>query len=65
MKRAIHADLDLGQSQGPKLRVGIMPPEGAPLVAGEKLVLTTEHITAEPGRVPVQYEGLPEAVTAF
>ena len=56
---AVLADL-----QGPKLRVGIMPPEGVPLVAGEKLVLTTEPITAEPGRVPVQYEHLPEAVKA-
>ena len=60
---AILADL-----QGPKLRVGIMPPEGVPLVAGAKLVLTTaaiaEPITAEPGRVPVQYEHLPESVKA-
>jgi pyruvate kinase len=39
-----------------------MPPDGVPLVAGETLVLTTEHITAEPGRVPVRYEHLPEAV---
>jgi pyruvate kinase len=56
---AILADL-----QGPKLRVGIMPPGGVPLVTGEKLVLTTEPITAVPGRVPVQYEHLPESVKA-
>jgi pyruvate kinase len=54
---AILADL-----QGPKLRVGIMPPEGVPLKAGETLILTTEPITGGPGRVPVQYERLPEAV---
>lgn len=33
--------------QGPKLRVGVMPPEGVPLVAGEALVLTTE-LTPQP-----------------
>jgi pyruvate kinase len=54
---AILADL-----QGPKLRVGIMPPEGVPLTAGETLILTTVSIVGGPGRVPVQYEGLPEAV---
>jgi len=54
---AILADL-----QGPKLRVGTMPPGGVPLRAGETLVLTTESIIGGPGRVPVQYEHLPEAV---
>ena len=54
---AILADL-----QGPKLRVGIMPPEGVPLTAGETLILTTEPMVGGPGRVPVQYEHLPEAV---
>ena len=54
---AVVADL-----QGPKLRVGSMPPQGVPLAPGETLVLTTEQITGEPGRVPVQYEHLPEAV---
>jgi len=56
---AILADL-----QGPKLRVGTMPPGGVPLAAGEMLVLTTEPIIGGPGRVPVQYEHLPEAVKA-
>jgi pyruvate kinase len=56
---AILADL-----QGPKLRVGIMPPEGVPLVAGQKLVLSAAPIAAEPGLVPVQYEHLPESVKA-
>ncbi len=54
---AILADL-----QGPKLRVGIMPPDGVPLKEGEALILTTEPIQGGPGRVPVQYEHLPEAV---
>jgi pyruvate kinase len=53
---AIQVDL-----QGPKLRVGAMPPEGVPLVAGETLILTTEPIIGGSGRVPVQYEHLPEA----
>jgi pyruvate kinase len=48
--------------QGPKLRVGIMPPDGVLLVAGETLILTTEPIVGAVGRVPVQYERLPEAV---
>ena len=56
---AILADL-----QGPKLRVGAMPPaeRGVSLVAGETLILTTEPIIGGSGRVPVQYEHLPEAV---
>ncbi len=56
---AILADL-----QGPKLRVGTMPSGGVPLRAGEMLVLTTEPIIGGPGRVPVQYEHLPETVKA-
>jgi pyruvate kinase len=54
---AILADL-----QGPKLRVGSMPEEGVPLAEGENLTLTTEPILGAHGRVPVQYEHLPEAV---
>ena len=52
----------LGDLQGPKLRVGVMQEGGVPLAEGETLVLTTEHITGGPGRVPVQYELLPEVV---
>jgi pyruvate kinase len=48
--------------QGPKLRVGNMPAEGVNLASGDTLVLTTEPIVGAPGRVPVQYEGLHEAV---
>jgi len=52
--RQLAEDLDkpiviLADLQGPKLRVGIMPAEEVPLIAGEKLVVTTEHISAEPG----------------
>ena len=53
----------LGDLQGPKLRVGIMQEDGVPLRAGETLVLTTEPIMGGPGRVPVQYEHLPDVVT--
>ncbi len=56
---AILADL-----QGPKLRVGIMQEGGVPLTAGEALVLTTEPIIGRPERVPVQYEHLPQVVSA-
>jgi pyruvate kinase len=56
---AILADL-----QGPKLRVGTMPPGGVSLRVGDTLVLTTEPIVGGAGRVPVQYEHLPEAVKA-
>jgi pyruvate kinase len=54
----------LGDLQGPKLRVGVMQEGGVPIAEGETLVLTTEHITGAPGRVPVQYELLPEVVEA-
>jgi pyruvate kinase len=54
---AILADL-----QGPKLRVGEMQEGGVPLVAGEELILTTEKIVGEPGRVPIQNPELPEMV---
>jgi pyruvate kinase len=52
----------LGDLQGPKLRVGIMQEGGVPIAEGETLVLTTEHITGAPRRVPIQYEHLPEVV---
>lgn len=52
----------LGDLQGPKLRVGAMQEGGVPLTAGQTLTLTTEPITGAAGRVPVQYEKLPEVV---
>lgn len=54
---AILADL-----QGPKLRTGKMREGGVPLVQDEELLLTTEEIIGEPGRVPIQYKDLPKAV---
>jgi pyruvate kinase len=54
---AILADL-----QGPKLRVGKMQEGGVPLKKGEQLVLTTEDITGQPGRIPIQYKDLPRRV---
>jgi pyruvate kinase len=48
--------------QGPKLRVGVMPPEGLLLRVGENLLLTPEPIIGECGRIPVQYVHLPQAV---
>ncbi len=54
---AILADL-----QGPKLRVGIMQPEGVTLTEGAELILTTDEIIGGPGRVPIQYKELPSNV---
>jgi len=48
--------------QGPKLRVGKMEGEGAPLVSGEKVVLTTRPVVGHSGEVPVQYARLPQEV---
>ncbi len=52
----------LGDLQGPKLRVGTMQEGGVFLPNGERLILTTDHIVGAPGRVPVQFERLPEVV---
>jgi|YNPNPStandDraft_1061719.scaffolds.fasta_scaffold04824_6 pyruvate kinase len=49
--------------QGPKLRVGTMQEGGVPLIPDETVVLTTEAVTGVPGRIPVQYEGLPQVVS--
>ncbi len=57
MPIAILADL-----QGPKLRVGKMQEGGVLLTKGDKLVLTTEEIVGQPGRVPIQYKDLPSKV---
>ena len=48
--------------QGPKLRVGEMQPGGVPLTAGEELILTTEEIIGEPGRVPIQNKEVPASI---
>ncbi len=52
----------LGDLQGPKLRVGVMQEGGVPLVAGETLVMTTDDIVGGAGRVPVQYDALPQVL---
>ncbi len=67
--RAVSAELGkpvaiLTDLQGPKLRVGTMPEEGLLLEAGEEIILTTEPIVGQPGRVPVQYDEFPKAVAA-
>lgn len=54
---AILADL-----QGPKLRVGKMPPEGVLLSNGGRVTLTIEEVEATSERVPVQFKRLPAAV---
>lgn len=54
---AILADL-----QGPKLRVGKMQEGGVPLKKGGKVILTTDEIIGEPGRVSIQYKDLPRRV---
>ena len=48
--------------QGPRLRVGKMPEEGLPLEVGAEVILTTEPVVGQPGRLPVQYNELPQAV---
>ena len=74
--RAISDKLDIPVAilcdlQGPKLRMGMVSPQGVTITAGETLILTTDDVpvpAAEPTsetslrRVPVQYEKLPEAV---
>ncbi len=54
---AILADL-----QGPKLRVGKMQEGGVSLNKGDTLILTTEEIVGQPGRVSIQYKDLPSKV---
>ena len=48
--------------QGPKLRVGRMQAGGVPLSVDEELILTTEDIIGEPGRVPIQNHEVPGSI---
>ena len=48
---AILADL-----QGPRVRVGVLPPEGVRLVARAQIILST---TPQPAAIPVDHPGLP------
>lgn len=54
---AIMADL-----QGPKLRVGQMQDGGVALETGDELILTTDDVIGVPGRIPVQFQDLPNVV---
>jgi pyruvate kinase len=45
---AIMADL-----QGPKLRVGILPPEGIELVTGETVILANQTSSTDPATIPL------------
>ncbi len=54
---AILADL-----QGPKLRMGKMQEGGVILKKGEELIMTTDEVIGQPGKVPIQYRDLPRRV---
>ena len=58
-KRPVAVLVDL---QGPKLRVGRMQTGGVPLLAGEELILTTEEMIGESGRVPIQNHEVPGSI---
>lgn len=54
---AIIADL-----QGPKIRVGDMPPGGIEMVRGQEITLTTRRVTGTRDLIPVNYLDLPAVV---
>ncbi|MCO5246193.1 MAG: pyruvate kinase [Anaerolineae bacterium] len=65
--RAVASELNkpvgvLVDLQGPKLRVGMLPPEGIGLEPGEALELCTADDLNRAGVVPVQFKALPRAV---
>ncbi len=45
----------LGDLQGPKLRVGVLPPEGLLLVEGDTVTLVDGPSSAEPATIPVPH----------
>lgn len=47
---AVLADL-----QGPKLRVGLLPAEGMPLVEGETVILSDQESATEPATIPLPH----------
>ncbi len=53
----------LGDLPGPKLRIGDVADGIVGLRPGSEIVLTTENIVGSDERLPVSYDGLPEAVT--
>jgi pyruvate kinase len=56
--RPVAVLLDL---QGPKIRVGVLPPEGVLLCAGDEVQLTSRPEQA-PHALPLEYEALPREV---
>ena len=50
--------------QGPKIRVGVLPPEGVVLRSGSNVVFTTGEASVDGLRLPVTYERLHEDVKA-
>jgi pyruvate kinase len=52
MGRAVAVLADL---QGPKLRVGVLPPEGLLLVEGETVILTDQPAAAGPAAIPLPH----------
>lgn len=54
---AVIADL-----QGPKIRVGEMPPGGIKLVRGQQVALTPRRVTGSRGFIPVTYSDLEQVV---
>ncbi|MBI3941935.1 MAG: pyruvate kinase [Chloroflexi bacterium] len=65
--RTLSVDLDqpvgiLADLQGPKLRLGTLPPQGVPLQTGADTVLTIEPQFTRSDRIPVQYHDLPQMV---
>ncbi len=54
---AVLADL-----QGPRFRVGTLPPDGLDLTAGSGVILQAGRARVEPGRIPVVYKALPRDV---
>ncbi len=48
--------------QGPKIRVGEMPPEGVSLIKGKKVTLTSRRITGDSETIPVKFSRLGETL---
>ncbi len=59
LHRPVAVLLDL---QGPKVRVGDLPPGGVTLQPNERVVLTNRRGAAPPAAIPVDYEPLPREV---
>jgi pyruvate kinase len=57
--RPVASLLDL---QGPKVRVGTLPPEGTALHTGQRIVLSNRADASPPSAIPVDYEPLPREV---